>query len=187
MILIDNIFVDEDITNVKFSCDLNRCKGACCTFPGELGAPVLDSEIKQIEAATEAASVYLSKKSLEIIKSRGVIEGTPGDYSTVCINKKDCVFVYYEGAIAKCSLERAYFDGKSDFRKPISCHLFPIRIRDKGGPVLYYQRIQECSPAIDKGEKDKIVMYKFLEEALVRKYGEEWYRKFIGYMESKNL
>jgi hypothetical protein len=179
MFLIDGIALDEDIIEAHFSCDLEKCKGACCTFVGDFGAPVLDEEVGLIEDAMNKITPYLSERSLSIIKSNGFVEGYSGTYTTTCINRKDCVFVYYDEKIAKCAIEKAYFEGKIEFRKPVSCHLFPIRIRDFGGPYLCYENIPECNPAVKKGEIEKVKMYKFLKDALSRSLGEDWYNLLI--------
>lgn len=182
MIQIDNILIDEDIVKAKFSCDLKKCKGACCTFPGEYGAPLLDSEIAQIEKALPEAKKYLSPKSLKVLEQDGFFEGSDGDYSTVCIDKKDCVLVFYEGDVAKCALEKAFFDGKAEFRKPISCHLFPIRVGSFGGSYLYYEKISECEPAKEKGKAEEIPLYESLKDSLTRSFGEKWYSKLDSYI-----
>ncbi len=178
MILIDKVGVDKELLTERFCCDLVKCKGACCTFEGEFGAPVADEEVPLMEKNLKAAKKYLNERSLKIIDKYGLVEGVAGSYSTVCIDKKDCVFVYYEGTIAKCAFEKAYFEGESDFRKPVSCHLFPIRVGDFGGEYIYYEKIHECVPAVKKGRADDVKLADFLEDALTRKFGKEWYDKF---------
>jgi hypothetical protein len=185
MILINNILLDEEILEARFACDLSKCKGACCTFPGKLGAPVLDEEVDAINKSIKNVWDYLPEVARQEIKKRGAVEGTPGQYSTVCINDRDCVFVYYEGDVAKCALEKAYFDGKNDFRKPVSCHLYPIRVTDFGGKYLYYSKISECKPAVEHGEKENIAMPDYLKDALTRAFGEEWYEELKAYLEHR--
>lgn len=185
MILIDKILINEEVISTKFSCDLKKCKGACCTFRSQYGAPLKDEEIPLIEEHLATAMEYLDKRSKNIIKNKGFYEGVPGDYSTLCIEEKDCVFVFYDGDIAKCAFEKAYFDGKSDFRKPISCHLFPIRVGEFGGEYLFYSKFSECAPALTKGEKDNTYIYECVESALRREYGDEWYQFLDDYVKSK--
>ncbi len=182
MIEIDGIKLDEEIIQTKFSCDLKKCKGACCTFYGEYGAPVLDEEIKKMQDSLPIASKYLSKTSLEYIEKHGITEGVPGDYTTVCINNRDCVFVYYEGDIAFCALEKAYFAGEIDFRKPISCHFFPVRKAFWDDGHLYLQRINECESGYEKGNKENISLIKSLKEVFIRNYGANWYENFVNYI-----
>lgn len=186
MYQIDDILIDAEIIKAKFSCDLVKCKGACCTYPGEYGAPVLDSEIEEIEEAKKVARKYLSDKSQKVLDEVGAVEGESGDYTTVVIDKKDCVFVYYEGNIAKCAIEKAYFNGETTFRKPISCHLFPIRVGEFGGKYLYYEKIKECAPAIIKGKNMNLTMVSQLKESLTRAFGEEFYEKLNQLAEKEN-
>lgn len=186
MILIGNILVDNEITKLKFLCNTDKCKGACCTFPGEVGAPLLDSEIELINNSIKPASEFLSERSKSVIKEEGAVQGAPGDYSTNCIDKKDCVFVYYEGDVAKCSIEKAYFSGKTNYRKPISCHLFPIRVSNFGGTYLYFSKYEECEPAFSYGEEQNVHLIEMLKDALVRAYGNDWYEYLFNYIMHKN-
>lgn len=179
MIVIDNVLIDESIIRANFSCDLKKCHGACCTFPGDFGAPLKDEELALIEQAAPFAMEYLSDKAKKTIAKNGIYEGRPGKYTTNCINKKDCVFVYYDGKIALCALEKAYMDGKTEFRKPISCHLFPIRVGNFGGEYLYYEKIDECEPGRDMGSRERITLCNSLKDSLTRAYGEEWFLKLV--------
>lgn len=180
MILVDDILVEDRIASTHFECDLQKCKGACCTFPGEYGAPLLDEEVDKIKEALPYAMEYLSEKSIKHIEEQGFIQGSPGEYTTTCIEKKDCVFVYYEGDIAFCSIEKAYRDGKIDFKKPISCHLFPIRVGNFNGKYLYYEKIPECNAALIRGKEKQVKIYQSVKEALIRAYGEDWYNNYIN-------
>lgn len=176
---IDGILIDENIVKSYFSCDLKKCKGACCTFPGEFGAPIKDEEVELIAECTDAAREYLSPRSRSVLDKEGFYVGKPGKYTTVCINKRDCVFVYYDGSIALCALERAYIEGKTKFRKPVSCHLFPIRVGNYGGKYLYYEKIDECEPAIDNGRAEHKLLPCSVKEALIRSFGEETFKKIV--------
>jgi hypothetical protein len=175
MLILDDIYVEDDILTTFFSCDINKCKGACCTFYGDWGAPLADHEIGIMQKHFDTISKYLSYRSIQTIKKNGFYEGKPGDYTTVCINKKDCVFVYYNDDIAYCAYETAYLEGKIDFRKPISCHLYPIRVSSHNhNKYLYYQRIDECINAREKGNLKKISLFTTVEEALTRAFGKKW-------------
>jgi hypothetical protein len=181
------IIADDELATTKFACDLNACHGACCTMPGGRGAPLDDAEVEQINAATPAALKYLPERNRKIIGERGAIEGTKGDYATRCIDRRDCVFVYYEGEVAKCAIERAHFNGETDFRKPISCHLFPIRVDDVlGGTYLRYERISECRPALERGKREDVPLYKFLKDALVRAFGSDVYAALVEQIERRS-
>jgi hypothetical protein len=184
MILSLDIVADNALATTRFACDLSACKGACCTTPGGRGAPLEDSEVKMIEEATPAALKYLSDRNRRIIAEGGGVEGEPGDYATRCIDNRDCVFVMYEGEVAKCAIERAFFNGETSFRKPISCHLFPIRsTRLLDGAYLRYERIPECEPARKLGRQQDVPLYIFLKEALIRAYGEEYYQQLVATIE----
>ncbi len=184
MIIVDNLLVDESIGSEYFDCDLNVCKGACCTFPGEYGAPVLDEEVEAVKNSFEIAKEYLSETTLEYIKEHGLIEGNEGIYTTVCIDKKDCVFVFYEGDVALCSIEKAYRDGKIKFIKPISCHLFPIRVGKFGGDYLYYEKFDVCKPAPSYGKKNNTKIFESVKTALVRAYGQQWYDNYVSVLKN---
>jgi len=174
MIVLDHIALDEEIIMQPFACDLNACKGACCTMEGGSGAPLREEEIASVEQALPAAARYLSEESQEYIRRHGWLAGPEGDRTVNCIDDKQCVFVVFENSIAKCALERAYFENESTFRKPISCHLFPIRVANFGGPYLYYDRFPECAPAVANGEKLHLRIVDTCHDALVREYGEDW-------------
>lgn len=175
-----NTHIDKKIATTNFVCNLIECKGACCTSSGGRGAPLKNSEVSQIKDAIEPALKYLSEKSRKIILGTGAIEGRHGEYHTRCINNKDCVFVYYdENKVAKCSIEKAYFNKETEFRKPISCHLFPIRVTERlSGHYFNYEEIEECHAALLNGTKLNVKIYEFLEEALTRAYGEKFYESF---------
>jgi hypothetical protein len=186
MFVIGEAVIEEEIAHERFACDLVKCKGACCTLPGGRGAPLEDAEVQELEGALPFARKYLSEQHLQHIKQAGIVEGTPGNYATVCIDDRDCVFVYYEEDIARCSLEKTYIDGETTWRKPLSCHLFPIRVTRNGSEAVRYEQISECSPAIDNGRRQNMPMYEFLKDPLVRKFGQEWYDEFHSTCEQRN-
>ena len=179
MILLVDQVLSDDIKEQFFVCDLKACKGACCV-EGDLGAPLEDSELKELEDSFEAVKPYLSKEGLAAIEKEGLyVKDFEGDYSTTTIDGKECAFaIYDENNILKCGMEQAYRDGKSDFLKPVSCHLYPIRVTKYDHyDALNYDRWDICSPACALGEELKVPVYKFLKEPLVRKYGEAWYQE----------
>lgn len=178
MFEVGNKIVDERIPFIKFSCDLETCKGACCTVKGGKGAPLQDFEIFEIQNCIPELYEILPEKNIQILKANNGIESYPDGYTTACIDDKDCVFVYYENNIAKCAFEKAYNEGKITFYKPLSCHLFPIRISNFGGDILRFEKFSECKSAILKGENKNIPLYIFLKNALIRYYGKEWYQDF---------
>lgn len=171
----EKYIIDDRIFNVKFSCDLMKCKGACCTLKGAGGAPLLDSEIPEINSSVKIVRKYLSKENINVIDSSGFLEGNKGDFSLASVNDEECVFAYYDNEIAKCAFEKAFFNGESKFRKPISCHLFPIRIKGTKRNILRYEEISECSDALKKGEEENLTVFEFAKVSLEREYGKEFY------------
>lgn len=186
MVLFDKTLIEDELFEAKFCCDVSKCKGACCTFPGEYGAPLLESEIQFLEDTYPIVKKYLSQKSIDYIEYNGMYEGRVNYRTTVCIDKCDCVFVYYEGDIALCAIEKAYLNGEITFRKPISCHLYPIRVKKFGNELLHYSQIDECQCAREKGENENIPLFDSLKESLVRKYGERWYDMLQEYIKERN-
>ena len=174
---IDNAVVNKDVVETKFTCDLEACKGACCTMESEYGAPIEKEEIEIIEKNYENVKDYLPERSLKKIEEEGFWEEKDNTLMLKSIDNRDCVFVYFENDIAKCSIEKAYFEGKSNFRKPISCHLFPIRVSDFGGPILRYEHYSECRPALIKGLETNLGISEFCKDAIERLFDKEWYQK----------
>lgn len=186
MFIIGEAVIDDVVGRTSFCCDLKKCKGACCTLPGGRGAPLEDDEVLELQKAYPIAREYLSQRALDAIEGQGMVEGSPGSYTTTCIDHRDCVFVYHDGDIAKCSLERAYEEGRTDWRKPLSCHLFPIRIRTFGQDFIRYEQIDECEPGRNLGIVKLAKLHDFLKEPLTRKYGETWYQEFLNYCQTRS-
>ena len=173
--IVDNVIVRDEIFSQKFTCDLDKCKGACCTVESEFGAPLTEEEILLIEENYAEVEKYLPDEHKQEINTNGFYEEKHGELMVRSVNNKACVFVYFENETAKCGIEKAYLEGKSSFEKPISCHLFPIRISDFGGDVLRYEKFLECSYAEEKGKEENKAVYEFCEEPLKKKYGVKWY------------
>jgi hypothetical protein len=178
MFVVGEAVIDEAVAQARFACDLEQCRGACCTLPGGRGAPLIDEECAELERAFPAAAKYLSEEHLRVIGRDGLFEGVSGQFSTTCVNDRDCVFVYYEGNVARCSLEKAWLNGESGWRKPVSCHLFPLRVSRGAAQIVRYEKLPECSPGRRLGEASNIPLSTFLKDALVRLYGEVWYDAF---------
>ena len=176
---IDGVIVNKDILTTRFSCDLNKCKGACCTLESEFGAPLLETELPLMQESLAVAIEYLPEEHRSEITKKGFYERKDGELVTRSIKNRACVFVFYENEIAKCAYERAYFDGKIPFRKPISCHLFPIRITDFMGDVARYEKFSECVPALEEGKVRNTTIAEFCKDSLERKFGKEWYTQLI--------
>ncbi len=150
----------------------------------EFGAPVFEAETAIIDRQLDTIKKYLPKRNVEEIVKKGFSEIKDGELLIRSIDNRDCVFSYYEGTVAKCGIEKAYFDGKVDFRKPISCHLFPIRISDFGGPVLRYEKYDDCLPAVKRGANTGLTVAEFCKDALIRAFGTEWYDELMNNPES---
>jgi hypothetical protein len=186
MILLDHLLIQEQVLTASFSCDLKRCKGACCTMEGGAGAPLLEEEIEQLRQAVPAALPYLPERSRQWLSANDPVTGPLGDRSVDCLDEADCVFVYRDGDVAKCAIEKAWYGGTSSFRKPLSCHLFPIRVANFGGPYLHYEKIDECEPGRDLGRQDDTLLVESLREALVRAYGQELYGRILAAAQGQN-
>ena len=178
MLSVRNTPIDPTIAEVKFSCDLAQCKGACCTMPGPKGAPLTEEESKEIEKAFPVIKKYLSEEHLDAIDEFGLVERSWGGITTPCFEHRACVFVTYERGIAKCSFETAYYKNEIAWRKPLSCHLFPIRVDHGFTDYLRYETIPECSPALKRGNAENSYLSDFLKDSLVRLHSEAWYSEF---------
>lgn len=189
MQIIDKTVIASDVVGESFVCDLNKCKGACCV-EGDLGAPLEENELEKIDEVVPLVKPYLSKEAIEVLDTQGgFVLDEEGDFSTTTINNKECAFAFYdEQKILKCSIEQAWKDGKTDFQKPISCHLYPIRIKNLGEyEAINYDRWHICAPACDLGAELKVPVYKFLKDPLIRKYGEDWYEKLEAQIEEGSV
>jgi len=178
MLEIGRTIVSMDILEKQFLCDLLKCKGACCV-EGDSGAPVTPEEVKAIEEAYPEVKAYLSVEHREVIEKQGfAVVDFEGDLVTPLVNVQQCAYTYEENNITKCSIEKAFLEGKTTFRKPVSCHLFPIRITEyKRFDAVNYQPIDICKPGRQCGKAEKLPLYVFLKEPLIRKYGQEWYEQ----------
>jgi hypothetical protein len=182
---IQNIFIEDNIADIKFSCNIPACKGACCTIAGGKGAPLLNEEIDLIKQLFPVIRSYLPQEHIDTIIQSGLYEGMPDSYTTMCYNNRACVFVFYENGIARCAFEKVFFEMKTGWQKPLSCHLFPIRI-DRGMITrLRYEQINECEPAVHCGLQNNIYLSSFLKEPLIRAFGSNWYIDFISRCESQ--
>lgn len=182
MIIIDDVILSDDVKERYFHCQLAQCKGACCV-QGDQGAPLEKEELPILDQIYDIIKVYLTERSKETIAQKGLYEHHTEDntYTTTTngINE-ECVFAVQEHGIWKCAIEKAYTDKKISFPKPISCHLYPIRVTHAGGKdLLNYERWDICSPACEYGNEQKMPVYKFVQHALIRKYGQIWFNKLL--------
>ncbi len=179
MIQIDDTIIALDVIDECFICDLSACKGECC-IEGDSGAPLEKEEVEILKELVPVVWNDLSEKAKNIIEKQGVAyEDTDGEMVTSIVNGKDCVFTYYdEQGICKCVIEKAFKEGKTDFYKPVSCHLYPIRLQQyKEFTAINYHRWRVCRAAAVLGKKEGVAVYQFLKEPLIRKFGELWYNE----------
>lgn len=181
MFMVQHTLLSEDIAFAKFSCDIQRCKGACCVV-GDAGAPIARSEVGHLKKAYELLKDELVEESLQTVETKGLIQGdSKSGLELSCISSGECVFVRYtpEG-VATCAIQNAYYQGRTDWEKPLSCHLYPLRIKRVSDiEWINYEYIPTlCSAACDKAEREGIYLADFLEQPLIRRYGSEWYEEF---------
>ena len=180
MIAIENALISDMVVSEQFLCDLHKCKGACCV-DGDAGAPLERKELKQIDEVFDAVLPYLNKESVDEINRQGrYVYDKEFGWVTPTINSKICVYgIVDKDGIVKCGIEQAFNDGKVNWKKPISCHLFPITIdKSKDGAteyVNYEPREDHCKAACTLGKKMKLPVYRFLKEPIIRKFGQAFY------------
>ncbi|AEL26297.1 DUF3109 family protein [Cyclobacterium marinum] len=182
MILVENAVISDDIKEQFFVCDLEKCKGACCV-EGDAGAPLQDDEIKILEKDYPSIAPFLTDEGRNAIAEKGtwVIDQENEKGTTTIGENGACAFaITDEKGILKCGIEEAYNQGETTFKKPISCHLYPIRITKYDEyEALNYDRWEICDPACSLGSSLGVPLYRFLKGALVRKYGEKWYEALL--------
>lgn len=179
MLQINDTIISLDLLDQKFVCDLASCKGICC-IEGDDGAPLEHSEVKIIEDILPLIWDDLTQKSKDLIQTQGVSYiDKDGEPVTSIVNGAECVFTYTdESGICKCAIEKAYREGKTDFYKPISCHLYPVRIQKYNEYVaVNYHKWSVCNCARKLGKQLKVPVYKFLKEPLIRRFGNDWYEQ----------
>lgn len=180
MIAIDNILVADAVIKEQFVCDLGKCKGACCV-DGDAGAPLENDELDKINEVYEKVLPYLNEESKNELNRQGrYVYDREYGWVTPTINSKVCVYGIKDAAgIVKCGIEQAYIDGKIKWKKPISCHLFPIITKESKRSedvyVNYEPREDNCKAACSLGKKLKVPVYVFLKDALIRKFGKKFY------------
>ncbi len=178
MLIIDDKIISADVLEEKFLCNLKACKGACC-WEGDSGAPLEDAEVDILVDLYPKMKHLLSPIGQQVIEKKGVYEfyEEPEENGTTLMEDGACAFlVKDELGIAKCGIEQAHNEGITEFKKPISCHLYPIRIEtNENFDALNYDRWDICAAACELGKKEALPVYKFLKEALIRKYGEDFY------------
>jgi hypothetical protein len=177
MFQIDKTLISEEIIENDFVCNLNTCKGACCVA-GASGAPLENEETTILESIFNEARSFLRPEGIKAIEEQGTfVKGDDGEWETPLVNNSECAYVIFsDNGITKCGLEEAYNNGATKWKKPISCHMYPVRIREYSEfTAVNYHKWEICDPACSLGNELQVPIYKFVKEALIRKFGEEWY------------
>ena len=178
MIAIDKTLISDELGSICFACDLSACKGQCCV-DGDAGAPLDEEEISILEDCYDEVKPYMTLEGIEQVELSGVFDYDMfGNYVTPLVNGRECAFVYHENGIAFCAIEKACKEGKISFLKPVSCHLYPVRISKYDDfEAVNYNEWHICKPALLNGKENDIPLYVFLKDSLIRKYGENWYNE----------
>lgn len=177
MFQLGKTIVSEDIIQKDFVCNLSACKGACCV-DGDAGAPLEEDETKILQAIYPKVKPFLRKEGIAAIKAQGTYTTNDlGEHETPLIDGADCAYVMFDKkGTALCAIEEAYNQGVIDWKKPISCHLYPIRVKDYTEfSAVNYHKWEICDDACTLGKELQVPVYKFVKQALIRKFGEDWY------------
>ncbi|HLN95174.1 MAG TPA: DUF3109 family protein [Flavobacterium sp.] len=176
MFQLGKTIISEDILEKEFVCNLSACHGACCV-DGDAGAPLLESETRVLEDIYDKVKPFLRPEGIAAIEAQGTwVTGTDGTLETPLIDNKDCAYVIFDGKTALCGIEQAYNQGLVSWKKPVSCHLYPVRVKDFSEfAAVNYDRWDICDPACALGAELEVPVYKFVKEALIRRFGEDWY------------
>lgn len=181
IVQIQDCLVSESVFQEAFSCDLDRCQGACCV-EGEAGAPLEQEEVNFLAKEWEQIEPYLPETGRKAITEQGThVLGFDGDFETPLVNGKECAYTLFtEKGIAQCGIEKAYHEGAVTQNKPISCHLYPLRIKKhKEFTAINYHQWNICKAACALGDQLKKPVYEFVKSALIRKFGQPWYDELV--------
>jgi len=177
LVQIDDKILSTELFERKFVCDLNACKGACCV-EGDAGAPMTMEEVDILEEIYDDVKPYMRPEGIAAVEETGVFYmDFSNEPATTLVNGAECAFVYFDdNGITKCAIEKAYLEGKTDWKKPISCHLYPIRVSKVGDmEALNYNEWNICKPACSCGEALDVPVFRFLKEPIIRAWGEEFF------------
>ncbi len=181
MFQLGKTIVSEDIITEEFVCNLNACKGACC-IDGEAGAPLDEKETGVLLEIYRKVKPFLRQEGIEVIEEHGAfVKGDDGEWETPLVDGRECAYVTYgDRGNAECGLEKAYNAGATKWKKPVSCHLYPIRVKEYTGLVaVNYHRWEICDPACSLGQHLRVPVYVFVKDALIRKFGPAWYAELV--------
>lgn len=186
MLIVDDCIISDNLADVRFCCDIAQCKGACCV-EGDCGAPLDKDEIPVLERIYPDVKPYMTAEGVAVVERDGVsaidVDGLP---CTPLVNNRECAYAIVENGLTLCAIEKAFRDGKVDFQKPISCHLYPVRIEDYGDfKAVNYHEWDVCRCAVNKGRAEGKPLYQYLKEPLVRRFGQRWYDELAEQCENK--
>lgn len=188
MFQLGKTIVSEDIIEKDFVCNLSACKGACCV-DGDAGAPLDEAETKILVDIYPKVKPFLRQEGIAAIEQQGVFITTEdGEFETPLINGADCAYVIFDGkGTALCAIEEAHNQGEVDWKKPVSCHLYPVRVKDYSEfSAVNYHKWEICDDACTLGKELQVPVYKFVKQALIRKFGEDWYLELEKIAEKHN-
>ncbi len=176
MLQIKDTLISQDLIEKKFCCDLDKCKGACCV-KGDAGAPLTQSEVDLLPEIIDKIKPFLRKNGIESIEKQGThVIDEENETVTPLVSGKECAYVVFKNGIAKCGIEEAYDAGVILFRKPVSCHLYPVRLRRyEQFTAVNYDVWDICQPARELGEKLNLSVHSFVRDALIRRFGKNWF------------
>ncbi len=188
MLIVDDCIISDNLVDVCFCCDLQQCRGACCV-EGDCGAPLEEDEVAVLERIYPYVKPYMSLEGVDVVDREGVwsldVDKLP---CTPLVNNAECAYSISENGVTLCAIEKAWRDGKVDFRKPISCHLYPVRIENFGEfKAVNYHEWDICHCAVVKGRVEGEPLYRYLKESLVRRFGQQWYDELVDQCESMLL
>lgn len=181
MFQLGKTIVSEDIITEEFVCNLNACKGACC-IDGEAGAPLDEKETGVLMEIYRKVKPFLRQEGIDVIEEQGAfVKGEDGEWETPLVDGRECAYVTYGGTgKAECGIEKAYNAGATKWKKPVSCHLYPVRVKEYTGLVaVNYHRWEICDPACSLGQQLRVPVYVFVKDALIRKFGSAWYAELV--------
>ncbi len=180
MLIVQNCIISEDIAEVCFSCPLHQCKGECCV-EGDAGAPLTHEEVTLLPQLLPQIEPYMTEAGKKAVHQQGISEpDCTEEPCTTLVDGKECAFVFWQDGMALCAIEKAYREGKIDFKKPVSCHLYPLRLADSGELIaVNYHRWEVCHCALLAGKQQCVPLYKYLKESLVRRFGQQWYDELV--------
>ncbi len=179
MFAIQNTIVSQELLSKKFVCDLAACKGACCVA-GDSGAPLSVKEALVLEEIYEDVKPFMNEKGIKTVEELGTsVTDKDGDLGTPLVAGRECAYTVFEAdGKASCAIEKAWLAGKVEFQKPVSCHLYPVRVTEyEGFDAVNFHEWDICKPACNCGEKLDVQVFKFLKTPLIRKFGEDWYKE----------